>query len=262
MDFYQPIENCYTAQGPEDGLPLVLIHGSVVSKESWLPQLEELSDTYRVIAVDLPGHGSLAGIPFSYERTAGILLKVIRRETDQPVVLAGLSLGAYAAIEFTAAYPDLVQLLILSGCRPRLTGVLALYLKVIGGLMKIGWLKADPEQAQARIRRMYSPEIEEAAEVQIAVGVFPEALGDVFLEMAGRDYAARLKTSSRSVFLLNGGLDRDSRQAEDQFLRAYPLIKLRVVPGAGHALALEQPQLYNAAVRGILEQVPAASASL
>ena len=255
LNVYRPIERCYTAQGPKDGLPLVLIHGSVVSKESWLPQLEELSDTYRVIAVDLPGHGSLAGVSFSYQQASRILLEVIRCETDQPVVIAGLSLGAYAAIEFTAAYPEFVQLLILSGCRPRLKGVMALYLNVIGRLLKIGLLKGGLEQAQARVRKMYSREMKEAAEFQIAAGVFPEALGDVFLEMAGRDYAARLNASSRSVFLLNGELDQDSRRAEDEFLKTCPHIKLRIVTGAGHALSLEQPQLYNAAVRGILEQV-------
>lgn len=253
-----PLEECYAARGPEDGIPLVLIHGSVVSKESWLPQLEELSDTYRVIAVDLPGHGSLAGFHFSYQYASQILADVIRRETDQPAVVAGLSLGGYAAIEFSAAYPELVRGLILSGCRPRLKGPLALYLRTMGRLMKIGWLKADRQQAERRILKMYSRELREAAEIQIAVGVFPEALGDVFLEMAGKDYAARLKSSTRSAFLLNGELDRDSRRGEKGFLRTYPLVKLKVIPGAGHALSLDQPRLYNAAVRGILQQFSAA----
>jgi pimeloyl-ACP methyl ester carboxylesterase len=120
--------------------------------------------------------------------------------------------------------------------------------------MKIGLLKADRQRTENRVLSMYTRELREAAEIQIAVGVFPEALGDVFLEMAGKDYAARLKDSSRSAFLLNGEMDRDSRRGEKGFLRTYPLIKLKVIPGAGHALSLDQPRLYNAAVRGILQQ--------
>jgi pimeloyl-ACP methyl ester carboxylesterase len=125
-------------------------------------------------------------------------------------------------------------------------------------MMKKGWFPASREQAEERGRRMYPGDLQSAAEVQLAVGVFPEALGDVFLEMAGRDYAAHLKTSASTTFLLNGELDKKSRRGEEGFLKTYPLVKLKVIPGAGHAVSLDQPALYNNAVRGILQGVSTA----
>lgn len=249
------LENCYTAVGPEDGWPILLIHGSVVSKESWLPQLAALSDRFRVIAVDLPGHGGLASIPFSFGSAVKVLADVVRQETGLPVLAVGLSLGGYVAVEFAAAYPDLVRGLIISGCSPCLKGPLGLYLRMVGRLLKTGVLKAKPQAAEERVRRMYSRDQREAAEAQIVAGIFPERLSEVFLEMAGRDFRQHLDRFPGTVFLLNGEFDQAARRGENGFLKTVPLIKVKVVPRAGHAPSLDTTELYNAAVRGIAQQI-------
>lgn len=45
------------------GEPLVLIHGVGMRLEAWWPQIESLSATHQVIAVDMPGHGESAALP-------------------------------------------------------------------------------------------------------------------------------------------------------------------------------------------------------
>lgn len=40
-----------------EGTPLVLIHGVGMNAASWYPQIETLRRDFRVIAVDMPGHG-------------------------------------------------------------------------------------------------------------------------------------------------------------------------------------------------------------
>ncbi|HEY9087912.1 MAG TPA: alpha/beta fold hydrolase, partial [Anaerolineaceae bacterium] len=52
---------------------LVLVHGSVVTRKMWLPQLRDLADEFRVIAPDLPGHGALESAPFSFAAAADAL---------------------------------------------------------------------------------------------------------------------------------------------------------------------------------------------
>ena len=49
-----------------DAPAIVLVHGSVVSRKIWLPQLRSLSNDHRVVAPDLPGHGDLAALPFTF----------------------------------------------------------------------------------------------------------------------------------------------------------------------------------------------------
>ena len=45
------------------GETVVLIHGVGMRIEAWAPQIERLADSFRVVAVDLPGHGLSAPVP-------------------------------------------------------------------------------------------------------------------------------------------------------------------------------------------------------
>ena len=68
----------FDAAGPSNGPVMVLVHGAVVTRKIWIPQVRDLSAEYRVIAPDLPGHGSLAGVPFSLDVAAETVAEVIR----------------------------------------------------------------------------------------------------------------------------------------------------------------------------------------
>ena len=50
-------------RGPRDALALVLIHGSNASLYTWEPWAKQLSDQFRVVTVDLPGHGLTGAVP-------------------------------------------------------------------------------------------------------------------------------------------------------------------------------------------------------
>ncbi len=53
----------YDERGDQDAQPLVLIHGVSMSRRYFHRQLEPLSERYRVIAVDLRGHGDSSDAP-------------------------------------------------------------------------------------------------------------------------------------------------------------------------------------------------------
>ena len=44
------------------GEPLLLVHGVGLRAEAWQPQIDRFADRFRVIAVDLPGHGESTGL--------------------------------------------------------------------------------------------------------------------------------------------------------------------------------------------------------
>src|SRR3954449_8814365 len=49
--------------GPDDAAPLVLVHGGMLSIElSWAPMIPLLADRYRLVAVEVQGHGRTADI--------------------------------------------------------------------------------------------------------------------------------------------------------------------------------------------------------
>ena len=82
------------------GEPLILIHGFLENKNMWATLQGELSKNYRVLAVDLPGHGETEAIGYIHtmEDYAEILLALIQFENLQKVSLIGHSMGGYVAL--------------------------------------------------------------------------------------------------------------------------------------------------------------------
>ena len=71
----------YDVAGPRDAFPIVLVHGAAATRKMWVPQLEALSDEFRVIAPDLPGHSAQREQPFQLKAPTGCATR-LRHESD------------------------------------------------------------------------------------------------------------------------------------------------------------------------------------
>lgn len=91
-----------------EGRPVVLLHGYLESGDVWQPLTELLCREFRVIAVDLPGHGKsgVAGEEHTMEFLGGAVREVIADAGLDRVLLAGHSLGGYAALAFAELWPE------------------------------------------------------------------------------------------------------------------------------------------------------------
>ena len=90
------------------GEPLLLIHSVGQSLYTWRNVFAELSDNYRVIALDLPGHG-YSSRPDSFTYTADDMATVLNLFLDALNVksahMIGFSLGAMYMLRFLSLYP-------------------------------------------------------------------------------------------------------------------------------------------------------------
>lgn len=247
--------NAFDSAGSTNAPAILLIHGSVVTRKMWLPQLRGLSNTFHVIAPDLPGHGALADVPFTFPVAAQTLADVIRHEANGRALVAGLSLGGYIAIELARRSPDLVAGLVLSGCSLNFDGFLGSYLKFASRLMQRGWIKLGREKSEARVRRMFPPALADVAEEQIRAGVYPDALAPSNMEMAHKDFSAMLAEYPGPSLILNGERDAATRKGEMKFLAAARHGRVQTIADAGHACNLDQPEKYNQAVREFAKSI-------
>ncbi|WP_051132802.1 alpha/beta hydrolase [Nocardia paucivorans] len=104
------------AEGPDNGSPLVLVHGQASLWQDHLRVLPELAAHHHVFAVDVPGHGGSARLPadeYTNVRVAGLIADFMARVVGAPAVLAGHSSGALISAWIAANRPWLVRGLVL-----------------------------------------------------------------------------------------------------------------------------------------------------
>jgi pimeloyl-ACP methyl ester carboxylesterase len=98
-----------------NGPALLLLHGFLESKAIWDNFTESLKTVFTVIAIDLPGHGEsdLIAESHSMHLMAEAVKDVLKYENITELVIAGHSMGGYAALQFAVENPELIRGLVL-----------------------------------------------------------------------------------------------------------------------------------------------------
>jgi pimeloyl-ACP methyl ester carboxylesterase len=102
-------------KGPENGPPLVLLHGLSEHWLDFLPIVPHLLLRHTVYAVDLRGHGKSGRVPGRYRCSdyGDDIRSFLEGTLAQPAILFGFSTGGLVAAYLGARYPELVSALIL-----------------------------------------------------------------------------------------------------------------------------------------------------
>ncbi|WP_242156187.1 alpha/beta fold hydrolase [Aestuariivivens sediminis] len=100
-----------SGQGP----PLILLHGFLENAAIWSPFITELSKNYRVICIDLLGHGQSGCIGYIHtmEMMAEAVRAVIEFLNLKKCSFVGHSMGGYVSLAFLEYFPDQVKSLLL-----------------------------------------------------------------------------------------------------------------------------------------------------
>lgn len=242
------------------GPPLLFIHGYPLNRTLWEPQIEQLADVARVIAPDLRGHGGSDPLPgpYSMELLADDCCALLDAlGIAQPLVVCGLSMGGYVSFAFYRKYSARVAGLILAATwagvdspqgRANRAKAIALARAVDRGAAAIAEsmlpkmlapcsYEADPALV-TRVRRMM--------ESMPVVGI----IGDQLAMLERPDSTPMLAQIDCPALVLHGADDQIIPVTEATAMHdAIKNSRLLVLPGAGHLVNLEQPRLFNAAVR-------------
>jgi pimeloyl-ACP methyl ester carboxylesterase len=99
----------YTDTG--EGEIIVLLHGYLETSDIWSGFAKKLAQKFRVISVDLPGHGlsKVYSEKHTMEFMAGAVKVLLDDLNIKQIFLAGHSLGGYVALAFLELYPGLLK---------------------------------------------------------------------------------------------------------------------------------------------------------
>jgi pimeloyl-ACP methyl ester carboxylesterase len=233
----------WLALGPEDAPAIVFVHGTRLTRAQWLPQVRRLSDRYRCIAIDLPGHGERAGEPFTMAAASDAVLAAIEAEAPaRRAVIVGLSLGGYVAIETAERCPERVAGLVLAGCSAEPVGpVAAVFRAFAWGLEHApsGTLRAV-NHGFFRVR--YGSRI---ADPIIAGGFWTRGGAQALRVVLRTRFVERLGRLWTPVLVVNGALDPVFGPGGDPWAAACRRGRHVVLSRAMHLANLDRPAAFS-----------------
>jgi len=233
------------------GGPLVLIHGVGMRAEAWEPQIAALSGNFRVIAVDMPGHGgsdALAGAPELVDYIAWAA-RVLQALNCGPVAVAGHSMGALIALGLAVEHAGQVsRVALLNAVHRRSEAARAAVLARADEIAQGGGEIDGP------LGRWFGPE---QAGLRDQVGAWlrdvPRAgYAAAYHAFAGGDevYADRLGEIGCPVLVLTGDGDANSTVEMTRAMAAMaPLGRAEVIVGHRHMVNLTAPEQVSAALQ-------------
>jgi pimeloyl-ACP methyl ester carboxylesterase len=212
-------------KGPEDGIPVVLFHGTAAWSELWRHTSDALADAgFHVIALDLPPFG-FSDRPGSYTRQdqAARINDVLDALKAEPAIIVGHSFGAGAATELAMRYPDRTRALVLVDAALGLT--------------------AAPSAAPWVIQPQW------IREILVSLTITNPVATQMLLQsmIADRNAYAKLEVP---VAILWGDKDTITpvEQALDLRTLLPPETDLTLLPGLGHIPQIEDPAMFNDAL--------------
>lgn len=242
----------YTVQGagPET---LVLIHGWTCDGGFWSANVPALAGRYRVITLDLPGHGqSDACASCSMDEFGEAVFAVMDAAKVPRAILVGHSMGGAVMLAAVRRQPERVKAIV---------AVDAAFLDAdsAGKFKDHGDRFAGPAGLEARekmIRSMFTTATPKAVQEQVLKAMLgaPEAVA--VAAMRGMFAPDFWKPEGVQVPFLQIAAGTSAWMTEEALRKRFPQATLQRLAGTGHFLMMEQPQAFNALLLGWLEALP------
>lgn len=110
---YKNTKISFTDSG--EGTAIVLLHGFLENKKMWTEYVNLFSEKYRVITIDLLGHGEsdCLGYVHEMEDNANVVYEILQSLKIEKATILGHSMGGYAALAFAELFPENIKKVVL-----------------------------------------------------------------------------------------------------------------------------------------------------
>jgi pimeloyl-ACP methyl ester carboxylesterase len=237
-----------------EGPAILLSHGFSATSQMWRDQVAPLSRDHRLILWDMRGHGRSAYPDdqslYSEAATVDDMAAILDAAGERMAIVGGLSLGGYMSLAFHRLHPERVRALMVFDTGP-------------------GYRKDEPREAwnANAIRRAERYEAEGLGDLsrasrEVRTATHRDATG---LARAARGMLTQrdgavlesLSTITVPTLVLAGADDTPFLAATDYMAGKIPGAQKVIVPAAGHAANIDQPEAFNRAVMSFLQGLAA-----
>jgi 3-oxoadipate enol-lactonase len=240
---------------------VLLLHGLGANSSSWTLQLSPLIESgFRPLAPDAPGFGQSRydGRGWNFKRVAADLSTLLDELQTGPVHVVGLSMGGVIAQQFVLDYPQLARKLVLvstfSVLRPENLSQWGYFFQRLVVVHTLG-LK---QQSEIVARRVF-PGVEQAALRQMATeqiaSADPRAYRAAMRSLGLFNSQRRLQEIKIPTLIITGANDSTvSPTRQKRLAEGICGARQVVIPNAGHAVAIDQSEAFNAELMAFLRE--------
>ena len=245
------VEIYYEAHG--SGPALLLTHGYSSTSAMWRGQIEALSKHHKLVLWDMRGHGQsdYPNDPAAYSEalTVADMAALLDQVGAHSAIVGGLSLGGYMSLAFYRAHPQRVEALLIIDTGP-------------------GFKKDDARQAWNKRAHDTGDRFEREG-LAVLTSQSRERSSVSHRDASGLARAARGMLTQRDAGVIEmlpdikvpslvvvGADDTPFLAASDYMAAKIPDAEKVVIPSAGHAVNIDQPQAFIAAVLPFLDGLP------
>ena len=250
------IEIHYQVEG--EGEPLLFIHGLGSSLLDWEEQVSYFSKRYKVITLDLRGHGKTSKPkgPYSIHLFADDVAGLLKALEIDSTHIVGLSMGSATGFHLAINYPEVVKTLVVSNMSASVP------------------VKTFAERKQYYFRLLIvkmlgMKKMGEVLGPKIFVKPEHQHLRDLLAERwAKNDKKAYLSSLNAlknwsvlddlhritcPTLVIHAENDYSSLELKKDYTSLIPKARLEIIEDAGHAVSMEKPQEYNTLIKTFLE---------
>ena len=240
-----------------DGPPLLLTHGYSSTSAMWHGQVDALAKEHRLILWDMRGHGQsdYPDDPKAYSEalTVGDMAAILDAVGAKRAIIGGLSLGGYMSLAFYRSHPDRVRALLIIDTGP-------------------GFKKDDAREAWNKRAHDTGDRFDREG-LEVLKSFSRERSSVTHRDASGLARAARGMLTQRDARVIEslpdikvpslvvvGADDTPFLAASDYMAAKIPGARKVVVPAAGHAVNIDQPQAFIDAVLPFLDSLDSKTA--
>jgi len=247
----------HSSSAGKGGKTLIFVHGWTCDDSSWTEQVPELSKHYRVITLDLPGHGrsgSTKDGTLSMDLFARAVEAVRAEAKADKVVLLGHSMGTPVIRQYARLYPQHVAGMVF------VDGLVSLG----NGARQGGPPPPQPanmrgpdglKNREAMIRTMFTPATPQPLQQKILKMMLSAPEATAYSAMTATFDAANWKEDLMTMPVLGIYADKSGLANPAYSKKVFPSFEYVEIPGTGHFLMMEKPKEFNQLVMGFVDKV-------
>jgi len=235
------------------GFPIVFLHAFPLNRAMWAAQDAALTSQFRVVTIDLRGHGE-SDAPlwhYSLDQAAEDVRGLLDQLSIEHAVFVGLSMGGYILLAFSRKYGMRAKGLVLADTKAQADTPEGRQSRF--HMAQIAYRKGAAAIADIMLPKLLSPTTLQSRPAIVAnvraMIESTETSGIIcdLMAMAERpDSLALLPQLTCPTQLIVGELDQTTPINDAQLMRdSIPDARLAIIPEAGHLANLEQPEVFT-----------------